>query len=106
LDYFPSYIWGGEFGRLPITETDGGRDDKPDGLRLWMAGGGIQGGTSVGETDELGYRAAKDPVSIHDLHATILALFGLDHTRLTYRHDGRDTRLTDVSGEMIHGIMA
>jgi len=99
-------IWGGEFGRLPITETNGGRDHNPYGFLLWMAGGGIKGGTSFGATDELGYRAAVDPVSIHDVHATILALFGLDHTKLTYFHDGREFRLTDVSGEVIRGIIA
>ena len=99
-------IWGGEFGRLPITETAGGRDHNPYGFLLWMAGGGVKGGASIGETDELGYRAAANPVSIHDVHATILALFGLDHTKLTYFHDGREFRLTDVSGEVIRGIMA
>ena len=99
-------IWGGEFGRLPITENSGGRDHNPYGFLLWMAGGGIKGGTSVGETDELGYRAAVDPVSIHDVHATILALLGLDHTKLTYFHNGRDFRLTDVSGEVIRRIIA
>jgi hypothetical protein len=71
-----------------------------------MAGGGIKGGSSIGETDEIGYRAAVDPVSIHDVHATILALFGLDHTKLTYFHEGREFRLTDVSGELIRKIMA
>jgi hypothetical protein len=99
-------IWGGEFGRLPITETKGGRDHNPYGYLLWMAGGGIKGGSSIGETDEIGYRAAVDPVSIHDVHATILALFGLDHTKLTYFHEGREFRLTDVSGELIRKIMA
>ncbi len=99
-------IWGGEFGRLPITETNGGRDHNPYGYLLWMAGGGIKGGTSIGATDEVGYRAAEDPVSIHDVHATILALFGLDHTKLTYSHDGREFRLTDVSGEVIRRIIA
>jgi hypothetical protein len=98
-------IWGGEFGRLPITETNGGRDHNPYGYLLWMAGGGIKGGTSIGATDEVGYRAVQDPVSIHDVHATILALFGLDHTKLTYFHDGREFRLTDVSGEVIRRIM-
>ena len=99
-------IWGGEFGRLPITETNGGRDHNPYGFLLWMAGGGVKGGTSVGETDELGYRAAVDPVSIHDVHATILALLGLDHTKLTYFYNGREFRLTDVSGKVINGIIA
>jgi hypothetical protein len=99
-------IWGGEFGRLPITETKGGRDHNPHGFLLWMAGGGVKGGISVGETDEVGYRAADDPVSINDVHATILALLGLDHTKLTYLHNGREFRLTDVSGEVIRRMIA
>jgi arylsulfatase A-like enzyme len=99
-------IWGGEFGRLPITETKGGRDHNPYGFLMWMAGGGIKGGASVGETDELGYRAAQEPTSIHDVHATILALMGLDHTKLTFLHNGREFRLTDVSGEVIRKIIA
>jgi Protein of unknown function (DUF1501) len=99
-------IWGGEFGRLPITEKDGGRDHNPHGYLIWMAGGGVKGGVSYGETDELGFRAAVDPAPIHDVHATILHLLGLDHKKLTYLHNGREFRLTDVSGEVIRPILA
>ena len=99
-------IWGGEFGRLPMSEGGGGRDHNPHGFLMWMAGGGVRGGASYGETDEIGFRAAEDPVSVHDLHATILHLLGIDHTALTYRHNGRDFRLTDVSGSVIHEILA
>jgi len=99
-------IWGGEFGRLPISESGDGRDHNPHGYLVWMAGGGVKGGFSYGETDEIGFRAAVDPVSIHDLHATILHLLGLDHKKLTYLHNGREFRLTDVSGEVIHPIVA
>ncbi len=99
-------IWGGEFGRLPMSEGGGGRDHNPHGFVTWMAGGGVQGGLSYGETDEIGFRAAVNPVSIHDIHATILHLLGVDHTRLTYRHNGRDFRLTDVAGKVIHRILA
>ena len=99
-------IWGGEFGRLPMSEGGGGRDHNPHGFLMWMAGGGIRGGTSYGETDEIGFRAAEDPVSVHDVHATILHLLGLDHTALTFRHNGRNFRLTDVSGNVIHEILA
>ena len=73
---------------------------------MWMAGGGVQGGTSYGATDEIGFRAAENPVSVHDVHATVLHLLGLDHTRLTYRHNGRDFRLTDVAGNVIREILA
>lgn len=99
-------IWGGEFGRLPMSEGGGGRDHNPHGFLMWMAGGGVRGGSSYGATDEIGFRAAENPVSVHDVHATILHLLGLDHTRLTYRHNGRDFRLTDVSGNVIHEILA
>ena len=99
-------IWGGEFGRMPFTEGGGGRDHNPHGFLMWMAGGGIKGGTSHGQTDEIGFRAVSDPVSIHDFHATVLHLLGIDHTRLTYRHDGRDFRLTDVAGEVIRDVVA
>lgn len=95
-------IWGGEFGRSPTTDGGAGRSDgrdhNPYGFTLWLAGGGVRGGKVVGSTDELGLRAAEDPVHLHDLHATILALLGLDHEALTYRHLGRDFRLTDVGG--------
>jgi hypothetical protein len=99
-------VWGGEFGRMPISEKGDGRDHNPYGFLVWMAGGGIKGGTSHGETDEIGWKAARDAVSVHDLHATILHLLGLDHTRLTYLHNGRNFRLTDVSGEVLTDILA
>ncbi len=103
-------IWGGEFGRTPMNEARGGspylgRDHHPRAFTMWMAGGGIKGGTSVGETDELGYNVTKDPVDVHDLHATLLHLLGVDHTRLTFRFQGRDFRLTDVSGEVKHALL-
>ena len=93
-------LWGGEFGRTPMGQGDG-RDHHIKGFSVWMAGGGIRGGTSYGETDELGYAASVDPVHVHDLHATLLHLLGLDHKRSTFRFQGRDYRLTDVSGEVI-----
>ncbi len=99
-------VWGGEFGRTPTTENGNGRDHNHYGFTMWMAGGGVRGGMTYGETDEFGFKAAVDPVHIHDLHATILHLLGLDHTRLTYRYAGRDFRLTDVHGRVIHEIVA
>jgi Protein of unknown function (DUF1501) len=99
-------IWGGEFGRLPMSQGGDGRDHNPHGFLMWMAGGGTKGGVSYGETDEIGFKAAGDPVSIHDIHATILHLLGLDHKRLTYFHNGRDFRLTDVAGNVIERILA
>ena len=99
-------VWGGEFGRMPISEKGDGRDHNPYGFLVWMAGGGIKGGISHGETDEIGWKAARNAVSVHDLHATILHLMGLDHTRLTYLHNGRNFRLTDVSGEVLTTILA
>jgi hypothetical protein len=98
-------IWGGEFGRMPVSQKGGGRDHNPKGFLVWMAGGGIKGGTSYGETDEIGYRAAVDPVTVHDLHATMLHLLGLDHKRLTYLHNGRRYRLTDVAGNVLTKIL-
>lgn len=99
-------VWGGEFGRTPIVQGSNGRDHNPQGFTMWLAGGGVKGGLAHGETDEYGYYAVKDKVHMHDLHATILYLLGIDHLRLTYRHAGRDFRLTDVYGEVVHGIMA
>jgi len=99
-------IWGGEFGRMPVSQGNGGRDHNPHGFMAWMAGAGIKGGTSYGETDEVGYRSVKDRVSVHDFHATMLHLLGLDHTKLTYFHNGRDFRLTDVAGDVIKSILA
>jgi hypothetical protein len=99
-------IWGSEFGRMPVSQGAGGRDHNPKGLLVWMAGGGIQGGKSHGETDEIGYRAVVDPVTVHDLHATMLHLLGMDHKRLTYLHNGRRYRLTDVAGNVLSKILA
>lgn len=100
-------IWGGEFGRMPMSQgTNGGRDHNPDGFIMWMAGGGVRGGVSHGNTDDIGWKAAEGAVSVNDLHATILHCLGLDHTRLTYFHNGRNYRLTDVAGEVIHPILA
>ena len=98
-------IWGGEFGRTPTTENSDGRDHNPWGFSMWMAGGGVRGGMTYGETDEFGFRAVTDKVHVHDLHATILHLMGFDHEKLTYRHAGRDYRLTDISGEVVRKII-
>lgn len=100
-------IWGGEFGRLPIAQTGQkpGRDHNPHGFTMWMAGGGIKGGFSYGESDEIGYTAAVDRVHINDVHATVLHLLGLDHERLTYKYSGRRFRLTDVAGKVIKPIL-
>jgi hypothetical protein len=98
-------IWGGEFGRMPVSQGSGGRDHNPNGFMAWMAGAGIKGGTSHGETDEIGYRAVVDRTSVHDLHATMLHLLGMDHKKLTYFHNGRNFRLTDVAGEVIEKIL-
>ena len=98
-------IWGGEFGRTPAAEGTNGRDHHPYGFTMWLAGGGVRGGMAHGETDEFGWDAVKDRVHVHDLHATILHLLGLDHEKLTYRHGGRDYRLTDVSGIVVKPIL-
>jgi len=98
-------IWGGEFGRMPVSQGADGRDHNPHGFIAWMAGAGIKGGVSYGESDEIGYRAAVDRVSVHDLHATMLHLLGLEHKRLTYFHNGRNFRLTDVAGDVIRPIL-
>ncbi len=99
-------LWGGEFGRTPTAQGDDGRDHHPHGFTMWLAGGGVRGGMKYGATDEYGFYAVENKVHFHDLHATILHLLGLDHTRLTYRYAGRDFRLTDVHGEVVTGIMA
>jgi hypothetical protein len=99
-------IWGGEFGRTPMAQGSDGRDHNPFGFTMWLAGGGIKGGTIYGATDDYGYHAIEDKVEIHDLHATMLHLLGMDHKRLTFRFSGRDMRLTDVHGEVIEGILA
>jgi Protein of unknown function (DUF1501) len=99
-------IWGGEFGRMPMSESGKGRDHNPHGFCYWLAGGGVKGGMIHGATDAVGLRAQVDRVHVHDLHATILHLLGLDHTRLTFPHNGRDDRLTDTAGEVIRPILA
>jgi hypothetical protein len=99
-------IWGGEFGRTPHAQSGDGRDHNNKGFTLWMAGGGVKGGLSYGATDDYGYEAVSDKVHIHDWHATILALLGLDHEKLTYRYAGRDFRLTDVSGRVVKEVFA
>lgn len=99
-------VWGGEFGRTPTAQGTDGRDHNPHGFTYWLAGGGVKPGTSFGETDEYGFYAAKDKVHVHDLHATLLYLMGLDHEKLTYRYAGRDFRLTDVEGNVVKQIIA
>ncbi len=99
-------VWGGEFGRTPFNEKGKGRDHNPWGFTMWMAGGGSRPGTVVGSTDPIGLRAVEDPIHVHDLHATILHLMGLDHVRLTYRHNGRDERPTINDGEVVTKALA
>jgi hypothetical protein len=100
-------IWGGEFGRTPMVQGGAdGRDHHPNAFTMWMAGGGIKPGVVMGETDELGFNVVKDKVHVHDLHATILHLLGFDHTRLTYKFQGRDFRLTDVAGNVVKTLLA
>jgi uncharacterized protein (DUF1501 family) len=103
-------LWGGEFGRTPVTDqlrtsTDAGRDHNPQGFTMWLAGGGVRGGMVYGATDDFGYHAVRDRVHMHDLHATILHALGLDHERLTYRYAGRDFRLTDVYGRAVSEVL-
>jgi hypothetical protein len=99
--------WGGEFGRNPFAENNGtGRDHNPNGFTVWLAGGGVKSGFSYGVTDEFGHRAVEQKTHMHDLHATILHLLGLDHKKLTYRYAGRNFRLTDVAGEVAHDVIA
>ncbi len=99
-------LWAGEFGRTPHSSGRDGRDHHPEGFTIWMAGGGIKGGTIYGATDEFGMHAVENVATMHDLHATILHLLGLDHERLTYRFGGRDFRLTDVHGHVLREILA
>jgi hypothetical protein len=99
-------FWGAEFGRTPYTEGTDGRDHNPEGYSVWLAGGGVKSGIAFGQTDEFGFAAVEDKVHYHDLHATILHLLGMDHERLTYRYSGRDFRLTDVYGRVVHEILA
>jgi len=99
-------VWGGEFGRTPVSENGNGRDHNPHGFMMWLAGGGVKGGMTYGESDEFGFKAAQNRMHIHDLHATLLHLLGIDHERLIYRHAGRDFRLTDVHGHVAKEILA
>jgi hypothetical protein len=105
-------IWGGEFGRTPMVEarqkdqSKWGRDHHPNAFSIWLAGGGIQVGQVIGRTDPFGLEVAEDKIHVHDLHATLLHSLGFDHTQLTYRHQGRDFRLTDVEGEIIGKLLA
>jgi hypothetical protein len=98
-------VWGGEFGRTPTTENADGRDHNPWGFSMFMAGGGVKGGQAYGATDDFGFKSVENKVHIHDLHATILHLMGLDHEKLTYRYAGRDFRLTDVSGHVVSKLL-
>ena len=100
-------VWGGEFGRMPFSEGKGepGRNHNPYGFSMWLAGGGVKGGMAYGATDELGFEAVENRVHVHDLHATILHVMGLDHEKLTYFHQGRNERLTDVSGHVVTEIL-
>ena len=99
-------VWGGEFGRTPVSESGDGRDHNPYGFTMFMAGGGVKAGQMYGSTDEFGFKAVDKQVSIHDLHATVLRLMGLDHEKLTYRYAGRDFRLTDVYGNVVRDLIA
>jgi hypothetical protein len=99
-------IWSGEFGRTPFAQGTNGRDHNPYGFSIWMAGGGVKGGITYGATDEFGYKVVENRVEIHDLHATMLHLLGVEHTKLTYRFSGRDMRLTDVHGHVVEGILS
>ena len=104
-------IWGGEFGRTPMVENNPalgrsrGRDHHPNAFTMWLAGGGIRAGQTIGQTDDLGYHVSEDPIHIHDLQATILHLLGMDHKQLTFRHQGRDFRLTDVAGNVVDKLL-
>ncbi|MEO8496603.1 MAG: DUF1501 domain-containing protein, partial [Planctomycetota bacterium] len=99
-------VWGGEFGRTPHVKNQDGRDHNSTGFSMWMAGGGVKGGQRVGMTDDHGVEAVENKIGFHDLHATMLHLLGLDHTRLTYRYAGRDFRLTDVYGHVVDEVLA
>ena len=99
-------IWAGEFGRTPVSQGGDGRDHNPYGYSIWMAGGGVKGGFAYGATDELGYHATENRMHIHDFHATVLALMGMNHEKLTFKYSGRDFRLTDVAGAVHKGVFA
>jgi uncharacterized protein (DUF1501 family) len=99
-------VWGSEFGRTTLGQGKDGRDHHPFSFSMWLAGGGVRGGCVVGKTDDFGWFVEEDPVHVHDFHATLLHLFGLDHLRLTYRFQGRDFRLTDVAGHVVDKVLA
>jgi len=99
-------VWGGEFGRTPTAEGTDGREHHPFGFTMWLAGGGVRGGMAYGATDDYGWHSVENKVHVHDLHATILHLMGLNHEKLTYRYSGRDYRLTDVFGNVVKPILA
>jgi arylsulfatase A-like enzyme len=99
-------VWAGEFGRTPFSQGSNGRDHNPFGFSVWLAGGGVRGGCTLGATDELGYHVVQDKCSVYDLWATVLHLLGIDHQKLTYRYGGRDFRLTDVHGNVLDKILA
>ena len=99
-------VWAGEFGRTPFSQGNNGRDHNPFGFSVWLAGGGVKGGTAWGATDELGYHAAENVASVYDLWATVLHQLGVNHEKLTYRYGGRDFRLTDVHGNVLHDVLA
>ena len=99
-------VWGGEFGRTSDSQGAIGRDHNPHAHTIWMAGGGIRGGVHYGATDDFGYKAVVNRTSVHDIQATVLHLLGLDHTRLTYRFNGRDFRLTDVAGNVVRDVLS
>ena len=98
-------LWAGEFGRTPFAQGTDGRDHNPFGYTIWMAGGGVKPGFAYGQTDEFGYKAVENPLEMYDLHATILHTLGVDHRRLTYQFGGREMRLTDVHGHVIHDLL-
>jgi uncharacterized protein (DUF1501 family) len=99
-------VWAGEFGRTPMAQGSDGRDHNPFGYTVWLAGGGVKGGTTYGATDEYGYFAVENKLEMYDLHATMLALLGIDHTRLTVRFSSRDMRLTDVHGHIVQDVIS
>ena len=99
-------LWGGEFGRTPVSEGSNGRDHNNHGFSVWLAGGGVKGGMAYGATDEFGFAAQENKVHVHDLHATMLHLMGIDHEKLTFRYSGRDFRLTDVHGRVVTDILS
>ena len=99
-------VWAGEFGRTPFAQGSDGRDHNPFGFSIWLAGGSVKGGFAYGATDEYGYKAVENKVTIHDLHATMLHLLGVDHTKLTFRFSGRDMRLTDVHGDVVKAVLS